>query len=43
MLKNTPSKVTLNYQETEEIDPDGFTLIYEQELVCRIEVDEGEQ
>ncbi|CAD8161329.1 unnamed protein product (macronuclear) [Paramecium tetraurelia] len=44
MLKNTPSKVTLNYQETqEETDPEGYTLIYEQEIVCQIVVDDGEQ
>ncbi|CAD8088397.1 unnamed protein product [Paramecium sonneborni] len=44
MLKNTPSKVTLNYQETqEETDHEGFTLIYEQEIVCQIVVDDGEQ
>ena len=44
MLKNTPSKVTLNYQETQdEPDPEGYTHIYEQEIVCHINLEEGEQ
>ncbi|CAD8075015.1 unnamed protein product [Paramecium primaurelia] len=44
MLKNTPSKEILNYQETqEETDSGGYTLIYEQELVSQILVEDGDQ